>query len=63
MHVRTIRAFVDETGPHEPGDELKMADSVALVRIKAGVVARMPEEPRTAVTPEPEMAVLRKGRR
>lgn len=62
MHVRALQAFVDETGRHEPGDELKMDDSVALIRIKAGVVVRVVEEPRTATRPEPETAVTRKGR-
>jgi hypothetical protein len=56
-------SFVDETGRHSAGDVFEMADALAVVRIKAGLVDRVPDEIRTATLPEPELAVSRRGKR
>jgi hypothetical protein len=63
MQVRALESFVDETGRHSAGDVFPMADETAVIRIKAGLVVRAMEEPRTATMPEPEMAVTRGKRR
>jgi hypothetical protein len=63
MQVRALESFVDETGRHSPGDLFQMADDVAVVRIKSGLVARVADEPETAVRSKPEMAVMRGGKR
>jgi hypothetical protein len=61
MKVRALTTFVDESGKHEPGDVCEMADVVADLRIKAGLVAPLvAPEVREAVAPEPETAVTRK---
>lgn len=63
MRVRVLTTFVAEGRHREAGDEFEMADHLAVIRIKAGLVQRVAEEPRMAVTPEPELAVSRRGKR
>jgi hypothetical protein len=63
MRVRALESFFDESGRHSPGDVFQMADDVAVVRIKSGLVARVSDEAETAVRSKPEMAVMRGGKR
>ena len=59
MRVRALTSFGSETGSHEAGDEFEMEDSLALIRIKAGIVRAVGGTPETATMPEPETAVAR----
>ena len=54
MQVRALAPFVDESGRHSPGDMFPMAEELAVLRIKAGLVQRVASEPEMAVQREPD---------
>jgi hypothetical protein len=60
MRVRALKTFASPGGVRQDGDEFDLGEAQAVDWIKAGLVQRVPEEPRTAVRPAPEMAVRRK---
>ncbi len=62
MKVRALTKYVDEAGVHQRGDEYVMADHLAVIRIKSGLVQRVADELERAVTLEAETAVTRKRR-
>jgi hypothetical protein len=57
MLVRALMAFGSESGLHAAGDVWEMADSLAVLRIEAGLVAPSRKAPEKATAPEPEVAV------
>lgn len=63
MLVRALQSFVDESAHRHAGDVFELPENLALYRIQSGLVQRVPEEPRMATTPEPELAVTRRKQR
>jgi hypothetical protein len=63
MRVVALTSFASEDGKHEAGDEFEMADELALVRIKGGLVRGVGSEPETATLPAAETAVARRRRK
>ena len=63
MKVRALQMFAAETGTHSAGDVFEMADDLAVLRIKAGLVVRVADKPETATRSAPEKAVTRRGKR
>jgi hypothetical protein len=42
MKVRALVSFSDEAGSHSIADEFEMADAVAVIRIRGGLVEEAP---------------------
>ena len=60
MRVRVLKTFASDRAAFSDGDEVSLPDAQALDWIKAGLVQRVAEEPKTATRREPELAVRRR---
>jgi hypothetical protein len=60
MRVRALTSFVSNEGAYSEGDVFELPDAQALPWLQARLIAREPEEPRTATKRPAETAVRRK---